>query len=88
MAIKNVVYTRPKEKYIYQTREPVVGACPECGSSDIKRYPFISRFGPRIAIQCQSCLNQLSVERPSPSDNWPPYQSVTKVGSWPCSRAG
>ena len=50
--------------------------CPECGSTDVSRYPIAWFKGPRMVVKCQSCYHALSVERPKPEDRWPPFESV------------
>lgn len=75
---------RPEGTRLYVERVPVDGlTCPNCGSTDIKRYPIANHLGPRIATTCQTCLTPLSVKRPEPGDNWPPFRSVTY--DWPAS---
>lgn len=44
-------------------REPVAGACPRCGKSDLRRYPVMSEGGWFQVVKCQSCLQSLSRER-------------------------
>jgi hypothetical protein len=39
----------------------VEGACPECGSEALRRYPVLSAGGWFQAVKCQDCL--ASVER-------------------------
>lgn len=59
-------------------RVPVEGqTCPECGSTDVRRYPVGWVRGPRIVVKCQDCFFALSVERPAPEDAWPPFRSAT-----------
>jgi hypothetical protein len=41
-------------------RETVPGACPECGTHDLKRYPVLALGGWFIAVKCQACLASLS----------------------------
>jgi vanillate/4-hydroxybenzoate decarboxylase subunit D len=54
-------YPRPTEPFVSVTKEPVDGACPECGSRDLKAYPVLSEGGWWNVTKCQSCL--CSVER-------------------------
>jgi hypothetical protein len=51
--------------------------CPQCGGSDVRRYPVSNQYGPRMATKCQDCLCTLAIERPGPDDLWPSYRSVT-----------
>jgi hypothetical protein len=74
---------RPEAR-LYVERVPVAGlTCPNCASTDIRRYPIANQFGPRMATTCQACLTQLKVERPVEADNWPPFRPVTY--DWPAS---
>ena len=40
---------------------PVEGCCPECGRSELRRYPVLGEGGWWMAVKCQFCL--ASVER-------------------------
>lgn len=72
-----IIYERPTEAQLYVTKEPVAGVtCPECGSTDVRRYPIGASRGPRITVKCQDCYAALSVERPGPDDAWPPFRAV------------
>lgn len=44
-------------------REPVDGTCPECGASDLRRFPVLSEGGWFLAVKCQRCLCSVSRER-------------------------
>jgi hypothetical protein len=84
-----LVYHNPPRTTIVE-RTPVEDAqCPECGGSDVRRYPVGWVRGPRIVVKCQRCLHTLSVERPEKADRWPPFRSATY--DWdisPAERAG
>lgn len=54
-------FPRPSEPFVTVEREPVEGTCPECGASDLRKYPVLSENGWEIAVKCQACL--CSVER-------------------------
>lgn len=54
-------FARPHEQFVHVEREPVEGECPECGATDLRRYPVVSENGWEIATKCQVCL--CSVER-------------------------
>jgi hypothetical protein len=56
-------YPRPAEPYVDVPREPVEGSCPECGSSDLKRYPVLSEGGWWNVVKCQDCLCSVVRER-------------------------
>ena len=40
-------------------REPVEGACPECGAADLARYPVLSTGGWFLVEKCQRCLTSV-----------------------------
>ena len=44
-------------------REPVEGACPQCDSANLARYPVYSEGGWFDAVKCQDCLTSISRER-------------------------
>ncbi|WP_216854675.1 hypothetical protein [Rhodococcus opacus] len=68
----------PAEKQIRVELVPVTGVtCPRCGGADIRRYPIANHLGPRMATKCQDCLYPLAFNRPTESDNWPPFRAVT-----------
>ena len=46
-------YPRPAEPYVDVPREPVEGSCPECGSSELRRYPVLSEGGWWDVVKCQ-----------------------------------
>jgi vanillate/4-hydroxybenzoate decarboxylase subunit D len=54
---------RPDTLFVSVTREPVSGACPECGAERLSRYPVIGEQGWEIAVKCQACLCSVSRER-------------------------
>ena len=56
-------YPRPAEPYVDVPREPVEGSCPECGSSELRRYPVLSEGGWWDVVKCQQCLTSVSRER-------------------------
>lgn len=73
-----ILYPRPTEPFITVKREPVADQqCPECGSSDIRRYPLVDWMGAKIATKCQSCFHVLALREPVREDQWPPYWPVT-----------
>jgi NMD protein affecting ribosome stability and mRNA decay len=41
----------------------VEGTCPECGGSDLRRYPVLGAEGWFEVVKCQRCLASLSRER-------------------------
>jgi hypothetical protein len=86
MPIDRLVFPRPTEQFLSVTREETTETCPRCGSDDVRRYPLADHIGPRIATKCQSCFHALSIERPKPEDNWPPFRPAAE--DWPSSRAG
>ena len=44
-------------------REPVDGACPECGAQSLARYPVVAEHGWEMVTKCQSCLCSVQRER-------------------------
>jgi hypothetical protein len=54
-------YPRPTEPTLAVEKEPVEGACPECGEAELRRYPVLSEEGWMNVVKCQVCLH--SVER-------------------------
>jgi hypothetical protein len=85
-----LIYTSPPPGDRVVQRVPVHGeTCPECGSSDVRRYPIGWVRGPRIAVKCQACFYALEIRVPSREDAWPPFRSAT--WDWeasPAERAG
>ena len=49
-------FPRPSELRLSVEREDAEGTCPECGASDLKRYPVLSEGGWWMVTKCQSCL--------------------------------
>ncbi len=88
MAMENLIYPRPTEKFIYEKRAPVDVVCPVCGGKNVKRYRVIMYLGPKIRTKCQDCLHILQTEEPTVADQWPPYWAITRSGRWKPSRAG
>ncbi len=60
--MSNFLFPRPAEAAPVQAREPVAGACEECGAEDLLRYPVLSEGGWFIVVKCQSCLHSMSRE--------------------------
>ena len=54
---------RPDTPFVFVTREPVGGSCPECGTETLSRYPVVGEHGWEIVTKCQSCLCSVSRER-------------------------
>ena len=72
-----IIYQRPTEPRLYVEKQPVPDTtCPQCGSTDIARYPVAWSRGPRMVTKCQQCYTSLAVERPTPEENWPPFRAV------------
>ena len=73
-----MIFQTPGPDQMYVKKQAVDGArCPECGSTDIKRYPVGHYLGPRIVTKCQSCYFSLAVDVPGESDNWPPFRPIS-----------
>jgi hypothetical protein len=60
--MSNFVFARPAEEAPVQEREPVSGACPDCGAEALRRYPVLSEGGWFVAVKCQECLYSVSRE--------------------------
>jgi hypothetical protein len=86
MGIERLVFPPPAEQFISVDRVKVSATCPACGSDDVARYPIANYIGPRMVTRCQSCFEVLSLERPQPEDNWPPFRPA--ASDWEASRAG
>jgi len=53
----------PEQKTLSIQREPVSGACPECGAEELCRHPVLSEGGWWNAVKCQACLASMERER-------------------------
>jgi transposase-like protein len=53
-------YPRPQEPTLSVERARVEGTCPECGASDLRRYPVLSEGGWFQVVKCQECLHSVS----------------------------
>lgn len=58
-----MIYPRPQEKTLTVEREPVDGACPECGAEELQRYPVLGSGGWWDVVRCQACLHDVERER-------------------------
>ena len=56
-------FLRPQEATISLRKEPVDGACPQCGAAQLRRYPVNSEGGWFEVVKCQNCLHSLRRER-------------------------
>lgn len=56
-------FTRPTEEFLHVERTPVGGTCPECGATDLARYPVLTEGGWWLVVKCQTCLYRLESER-------------------------
>ncbi len=85
-----MIFNTPPHGDLVVAKKPVEGVtCPQCGGSDVRRYPIGWFKGPRMVVKCQDCYHSLSVERPALEDAWPPFRSATY--DWdasPAERAG
>jgi hypothetical protein len=54
---------RPQEQFVFVTREPVAGSCPDCGAEQLQRYPVVSEHGWEMVTKCAACLCSASRER-------------------------
>ncbi len=86
MILKGVYYPRPREQYPEVVKTPVDGVCPECGGTDVKRYPAFTARGPKIVHKCQACFALVREEEPSREEAHPPFWPMTR--DWKCTRAG
>jgi hypothetical protein len=51
------------ESELEPVKEPVAGACPECGAEELRRYPVLAADGWFEVVKCQRCLASVSRER-------------------------
>jgi vanillate/4-hydroxybenzoate decarboxylase subunit D len=51
-----------QERFVAVEREPVEGACSDCGEERLMRYPVLSEGGWYEVVKCQSCLHSESRE--------------------------
>ena len=58
-----MTFMRPQELFVYVVKEPVEATCPECGSTDVARYPVVSEKGWEMVVKCQACLCSLEREK-------------------------
>ena len=58
-----MTFMRPQEPFVYVVKEPVEATCPECGSTDVARYPVVSEKGWELVVKCQACLYSLEREK-------------------------
>ena len=73
-----MIFTTPTAREMVVRKTSLPGReCPDCGGSDIARYPVGHYKGPRMVTKCQNCYHTLEVERPVLDDNWPPFRSAT-----------
>jgi ssDNA-binding Zn-finger/Zn-ribbon topoisomerase 1 len=86
MGLESLMPAPPSGERISVERKPVDAECPECGSTNVARYPVANFIGPRMVTKCQDCFHSLAVDVPEPDDHWPPWRSAT--ADWPASRAG
>jgi hypothetical protein len=47
---------------LYLERQPVDGACPRCGTAELRSYPVNSEGGWFDVVKCQACLFSVSRE--------------------------
>ncbi|NKQ55562.1 hypothetical protein HFP15_22005 [Amycolatopsis sp. K13G38] len=58
-----MTHPRPTEPTLRVERERVPGACPECGESELRRYPVLAEDGWCDVVKCGHCLHSVSRER-------------------------
>jgi hypothetical protein len=86
MGLERLMPLPPTSDRISVERLPVDATCPQCGSRNVARYPVANFIGPRMVTKCQDCFHSLSVDVPTPDDQWPPWRSATT--DWQTTRAG
>jgi hypothetical protein len=52
----------PEPQQVSVEREPVAGACSDCGEERLMRYPVLSEGGWYQVVKCQHCLHSESRE--------------------------
>ena len=79
-------YPRPTQPVLFVEREPVGGECPECGASDLRRYPVLTEGGWFQVVKCRTCLHSVYFTRvpvwktPSEYDLPLPHQRWRRLG--------
>jgi vanillate/4-hydroxybenzoate decarboxylase subunit D len=67
-------FPRPTEPYLFATRVPADGTCPECGAAELAEYRVLAEGGWWDVRKCQRCLASASRERA------PRFGSYTPLG--------
>ncbi len=65
-------FPRPNELYLFVGRNPVDGACPECGAEALAEYRVLSDGGWFDVRKCQACLASVSREPAPPFGSYVP----------------
>lgn len=68
-------FPRPTEPYLYATRAPAEGTCPECGAGELADYRVLGDGGWWDVRKCQRCLASVRRERA------PRFGSYTPLGA-------
>ena len=55
-------FPRPLSTTIVVERVSVDGVCPECGSTQVARYPVVGEIGWLTVTKCQDCLYSIRRE--------------------------
>ena len=61
--MSNFSFSRPTDPAPQQVREPVAGACAECGAEQLMSYPVLSEGGWFMVVKCQRCLHSMRREK-------------------------
>ena len=72
-------FPRPQSERLYVDRAPVEGACPECGSADLREYRVLSEGGWWTAVKCQDCLASVSREPGPPLGSFVPLGTTVST---------
>lgn len=59
-------FVRPTAPVLTAERVPVAGTCPECGGTELARYPVLSEGGWWDVTKCQACLLRIDAQRGNP----------------------
>ena len=86
MSLERMFPVPPTTERVDVVRVAVDETCPQCGSTNVARYPVANYIGPRMVTKCQACFHKLAVDIPEPDDLWPPWEAPT--ADWLGSRAG
>ena len=75
-----MIFQTPGPEEMYVAKEPVEGQeCPQCGTSDVRRYPVGYYMGRGWSLSARPATS-LAVDVPEEADNWPPFRRSPTTG--------